>query len=67
MTSHKWVSETVEFNARLEVRNTVAKREMIRKNPHALVKKLHVIKIKIMVCIANNNKCELAATLPLTI
>ena len=36
-----------------------AKRETIRKNPRALVDKLHAIEIKIMERIANNNfKCE---------
>lgn len=63
MTSHKWVAETAEFNARLEKCNAEANHQTIRKNLYALLDKLLAIKIKVMDRIATNNyKCECPLT-----
>jgi hypothetical protein len=63
MTSHKWVAETAEFNARLEKCNAEANRQTIQKNPRALLDKLLAIEIKVMDRIATNNyKCEYLLT-----
>jgi hypothetical protein len=59
MTSQRWVTETTEFNLRLEKKNEAENRQTIKKNPRALLDKLLAIEVKVLERIAMNNyKCE---------
>jgi hypothetical protein len=40
MTSHKWVTATLDYNTRLESHNKAAGHETVPKNPRALMDKL---------------------------
>jgi len=57
MTPHKWVTETMEYNSRLQKRDPTA----VTKNPRALLDKLIAMEVKIIDRVATNNyKCMYA-------
>lgn len=59
MTSHRWVSETREYNQRLKAKNDGEKQLTIFKNPRALLDKLASIEADVMKRLATGNfTCE---------